>query len=231
MRLGDLHQRPAAFQRQVGAGGVLVGRERVDELRLARLAEFGQLRLQEIDAHAVFVHRQAGHVDAERSVGGDGAAVGDFLADHRVARLRERLGDESDGLHRAVGERKRIRAHGHALAFGLAPRHRFAQRRMAELAWVLGELGVLVGDGIARRPLHPFDRKGLRIGAANGEVEAVLHGSHRPISCMAFNPVQTRIRCALPSRTASGPRLWRAAPEWNRNPPAGCRTSRSPARR
>ena len=71
-----------------------------------------------------------------------------------------------------------------------------AQPRMAELAVVVGQLGVFVGDGVPRRLLQPGDRHGLRVRAADREVEdpsqaslggqtladevavAALHGRH-----------------------------------------------------
>ena len=176
MLRGDVDQRFSSRQRKVGASGILVRGQHVDELRLARRAEFGQLGGQQIHAHAVCVHRQPHHVDAERPIRGDGAAVGDLLADDCIARLRQRFGGKRYRLHRTVGEGQAVGVHGNAFPLALALGHDRPQAGMAQLARVLGERLVFVGDGGVGGALQSRHRHGFRVGAPDREV--VLRRSH-----------------------------------------------------
>ena len=99
---GDVDEQSTTVYGHVDARRVLVGGERVDELRLARLAEFVELGFEKIDAHAIRIHGQADHIDTKRTVGGDGSGVRELLADHRIARLGQGFGDQGDGLHGSV---------------------------------------------------------------------------------------------------------------------------------
>ena len=96
-----------------GAGGVLIGRQRVDESwRCPRLGELRQPQLEDVDLHAALIDRNPDQPRPESLVGADGPRVGQLLGhDHVTAVFKQNPPDEGYALHRAVGQRHVLGRH------------------------------------------------------------------------------------------------------------------------
>jgi hypothetical protein len=136
---GQFKQPAAARQRQRQAAGVLEVVAGVDEAQPGQLAacrQVGQRLFQDVDAHAVVVHRDAQYAHTERLRQAQVDEVGRRLADDQVARLAQQFRQQVEQLLRAGGDdhvlrRQRQLVRGIPVQPGRAPHQQLAQSGVA----------------------------------------------------------------------------------------------------
>jgi hypothetical protein len=165
-----LGHEPAAALREHRSGGVLVGRDQVDEARAHPLQEI----LQRLGHDPPVVQRDAdrAHPGATHHV--ERAGVGDLLGQHRRARLAQQRGDEADRLVGTRGDEDLLGPGRHPLG-----RHQ-SGHLTAQLGEARGEVarsGHLAGQRLAghlgQDPAHQGGRRRARRGELDHAVVLV----------------------------------------------------------
>ena len=185
---GDAQQLQAALARHDEAGGVLVAGEHVDETRRSALAAQAFQRARErIGAHSPAVDRYPDHFDAQSAIGANGSGIAILFHDHDVVvSLAQRFRNQSDRLHRAVGQGDAIGVEPHAFAIEFALRHQLPQALVTEAAGIGVELDPVAAHGARRRIRQRFGGEGLGIGGAGAEVEGIHELAF--LSCRSETP-------------------------------------------
>ena len=176
----------ALFERGRDAGGVLEGRNGIEQLCVRVRLQRG---LERVDVHAVLLHR---HADELRAVGTEGIQTADkcrVLGQDDVALVDEHLGREVGALLTAGDDEQLVFLEIKALRACKVFLHGIAQRRIALRQAVLkhGDRRVLHDVGHDLRDLG--NRKGLRgrIAAAERDHVGVCAELEQLADCRAMH--------------------------------------------